>query len=547
MILFIVESPSKIKTLKKILKKGYIFQATFGHVKDLPVKGMGINLKNFTPRFYILPGKKKVLFKIKKLASKASAIYLATDPDREGEAISYHLYEYLSEAASKTVFKRIDLIEITEQGIKNAILHPRGIDLNLYQSWLTRRVVDRLIGYSISPCLSRVFKKGLSAGRVQSIALRLIVEKEEEIKNFIPEITYSLEVLLKRDSKVFTAKVCKKNYKILKTESLKELLKICEELNEKEVVLSEIKEKLEKKAPPAPLKTTSMIELAQKMLGYEPKATMRYAQTLYENGYITYMRTDSVRVSEYAKKMARRFIKEFFGEKFVGKNRKIKQGKFVQDAHECIRPTDVFREDVPLSYNERMLYQLIRSIFIASQMASAEYLIREYLFIPVASNLEILLNLRCKKLIFSGFLSIISQDKKEEQLFLELEKGESFRVIECKTKKHITEPPSRYTPSTLIKKLESLGIGRPSTYATLLDTLYKRVYIVKEKGFLKPTELGEKVCRFLMEKFPKFVDYNFTADMEKDLEKIIAQKKTYLEVVEYTYKIIKKYLNQSQS
>ncbi len=544
MILFIVESPFKIKTLRKILKNDFIFRATFGHIKDLPGKKLGIDLQTFTPSFYILPTKRKVLSELKRLIPKVNLIYLATDPDREGEAISYHLYEYLSKINSKPNFKRIDLIEITEFGVKNALSYPREINFNLYQSWLTRRVLDRLIGYLISPCLSKVFKKTLSAGRVQSIALRLIVEREIEIENFIPEITYSLEVILKSDSIIFSTELYHKN-RLFKTKSLEDLLKFCEEkLKGQKFILKEVKERIEKIPPPLPLKTTSMIELAQKMLGYEPKETMRYAQVLYENGYITYMRTDSVRVSEYAKKRAKEFIKIYFGEKYIGRGRRIKQTKFVQDAHECIRPTDIYREDVPLSSKERNLYHLIRLFFIASQMAPAEYFVRRYTFINKNLGKDYSLKNTCKKLVFDGFLKILSKDKKEDQIFLDLTKGEIYDFLECKTKKHITEPPSRYTPSSLIRKLESLGIGRPSTYATLLDILYRRNYVVRENRFLKPTELGKQVCQFLVEKFPKFMDYKFTAEMEEDLEKVVNQEKTYLEIVKPTYEVLKEYLNR---
>ena len=541
MILFVVESPTKIKTLKKFLKDGFVFRATLGHIRDLPKVKLGIDLKTFKPTLYWLPNKRKVLSEIKKISSKAREIYLATDPDREGEAIAYHLYEYLYKANPELKFRRLDLIEITEKGLNLALSNLREINLNLYQSWLTRRVLDRLIGYLISPKLSKTFKKSLSAGRVQSIALRLIVEREKEIENFIPEKSYSLEIKLKKDSLTILSELYYKN-KFYKTKNREELIKFYKEkLLNSLVSLEKIEEKTEKKNPPLPLKTTTLIEISQKMLGYEPKQIMYYAQRLYENGYITYMRTDSVRVSEYAQRMAKEFIKLYFGEEFVGKGRKIRQSKFVQDAHECIRPTDVYREEVPLSEQEKRLYQLIRTYFIASQMAPAEYLVRTYTFTNENLGKDYLLKTSFKKLLFEGFLKILKKEKEEKE-FINLKIGEIFEILDWEIKEHITEPPTPYTSSTLIKKLESLGIGRPSTYATLLDILYKRKYVIKERGYLRPTELGKGVCEFLIKSFPEFLDYKFTSKMEEDLERVVENKKTYQEIVSFNYEILKNYL-----
>jgi len=541
MILFVVESPTKIKTLKKFLRDVFIFRATLGHIKDLPKTKLGIDLKTFEPALYWLPNKRKVLSEIKKISSKVKEVYLATDPDREGEAIAYHLYEYLYKANPKLKFRRLDLIEITEKGLKLALSNLREINPNLYQSWLTRRVLDRLIGYLISPKLSKTFKKSLSAGRVQSVALRLIVEREKEIENFIPEKSYSLEIKLKKDSLTILSELYYKN-KLYKTKNREELIKFCEEkLLNNLVNLKKVEEKTEKKSPPLPLKTTTLIETSQKILGYEPKQTMYYAQRLYENGYITYMRTDSVRVSDYAQRMAKEFIKLYFGEKFVGRERKIRQSKFVQDAHECIRPTDVFREEVPLSEQEKKLYQLIRTYFIASQMSPAEYLIKTYIFTNKNLGKDYFLKATFKNLLFEGFLKVLKGEKEEKE-FIDLKAGEIFEILDWKIKEHITEPPSPYTSSTLIKKLESLGIGRPSTYATLLDILYKRKYVIKEKGYLRPTELGKEVCEYLIKSFPEFLDYKFTSQMEEDLEKVVENKKTYQEIISFNYEILKNYL-----
>ncbi len=540
MKLFIVESPAKIKTLQKFLKNGFVFRATFGHIKDLPKTKLGVDLKNFKPSFYYLSSKRKVLSELKKIIQKVDEVYLATDPDREGEAIAYHLYEYLSKVKSDLSFKRLDLIEITETGVKKALSSLRDINPALYESWLTRRVLDRLIGYLISPSISKIFKKRLSAGRVQSVALRLIVEREKEIENFIPEKSYSLEVKLKNSSQEVIAELYYKN-KLYKTKDKEELLKFLKgRLLSEKIILEEAQEKTEKKQPPYPLKTSTLIEVSQRLLGYEPKQTMYYAQRLYENGYITYMRTDSVRVSSYARRQAREFIKLYFGKDFLSKGRRLKQGKFVQDAHECIRPTDVFRSEVRLSLPEQRLYQLIRTYFIASQMAPAEYLLRTYIFGSKKLKKYYTLRVTFKKLIFEGFLKLF--ERKEEEKFVDLKNGDIFEISEWKIKEHTTSPPSRYTSSSLIKKLESMGIGRPSTYATLLDILYKRKYVKKEKGYLKPTELGKEVCEFLTKKFPKFLDYNFTSEMEKSLEEIINQKKNYLGIVKPAYELLEEYL-----
>ncbi|PMP65754.1 MAG: type I DNA topoisomerase [Thermodesulfobacterium geofontis] len=470
MILFVVESPTKIKTLQKFLKEGFIFRATFGHIRDLPKVKLGIDLNTFKPTLEWLSNKRKVLSEIKKIGSQVKEVYLATDPDREGEAIAYHFYEYLSKIKPELKFKRLDLIEITENGLKKALSNLREINPYLYQSWLTRRVLDRLIGYLISPQLSKNFKKSLSAGRVQSVALRLIVEREREIENFVPEKSYSLEIKLKKDYTEISAGLYYKN-KLYKTKNKEKLIKFFKEKLSKDfITLEKIEERIEKKNPPLPLKTTTLIEISQKFLGYEPKQTMYYAQRLYENGYITYMRTDSVRVSEYAKKLAKEFIELYFGRKFVAQKINIKKNRFVQDAHECIRPTDIYREDVPLSEPEKKLYKLIRSFFIASQMVPAEYLLRTYIFTHKNLEKDYIFKSTYRKLIFEGFLKIF-RNQEEENEFVDLRIKETFEVSEWRIKEHITEPPSRYTSSTLIKKLESMGIGRPSTYATLLDII----------------------------------------------------------------------------
>jgi len=544
MKIFIVESPSKIKTLKKLFsgkREKVYFVATLGHIKDLPTKRLGVDLTNFEPHFYFLPGKKKLVEKLKDLLPLASEIYLATDPDREGEAISFHLYEHLKSLKPEESFKRIELIEITAEGLKKALSKPRKVDSELYQAWKARRVLDRLVGYLISPVLSKNFKTRLSAGRVQSVALRLIVEREKEIKAFVPQIYYTLKACLKNplNNLEIETELYAKN-KLLKMTTKEELIKQFQENFSEKLILLKVDKKEEKEYPPYPLKTTTMIEYAQKWLGFEPKETMYFAQRLYESGYITYLRTDSVRVSESARKKARKLIANWFGEEYVGRARRGGQGKFVQDAHECIRPTRPEMESVPLFPQAQALYQLIRMIFLASQMAPAKYLVLDLTF-GSSENLckkkEFYLKGRLKFLVFPGYLALLGGKRAEEDIPL-FNEGEVFELKKWEIKKHKTSPPERYTPSSLIKKLESLGIGRPSTYATLLDLLYRRKYVKMVKGKLFPTELGESVCQFLIEKFSEFVDYGFTAEMEKSLEKIINQEKTYFDIVEPIYRML---------
>ncbi|NPA40518.1 MAG: type I DNA topoisomerase [Thermodesulfobacteria bacterium] len=541
MILFIVESPTKIKTIRKIFPKKAIFCATYGHIKDLPKKSLGIDIQTFTPSLYVIPTKKKLISELKKVVNgKVKEVYLATDPDREGEAISYHLYEILSKLKSDLKFKRLDLVEITELGIKKALSSARDLNEKLYESWLTRRVLDRLIGYFISPEVSRAFKSRLSAGRVQSIALRFIVEREREIKNFVPEKSYSIEALVKYKNYEFSA-ILFKGKKELKVKDKKEAKDLLNSLsNLKELNLKEINEKLEKKYPPYPLKTSTLIELSQKVLGLSAKETMFYAQRLYESGYITYMRTDSVRVSELAKKTVRKLIKSIFGENYVGEKRKSPSSRFVQDAHECIRPTNVLRDSVPLGEVENALYNLIRLIFIASQMAPAVFrsgfCVLESKDLPKGYSFRI----KFKNLLFDGYTRLLKEDLSIVELPEEFKEGMSLSVVKVKLKEHQSKPPQRYTQASLIKKLESMGIGRPSTYPFIFDTLFKRKYIKKQKGYLVPTELGEKVCDYLLKNFPEFMNYEFTAKMEKALEEILSHKKSYLEVIRETFNLLQK-------
>ena len=549
--LFVVESPTKIKTLKKILSgqnNSFILLPTFGHIKDLPKTSLGVDFTTLQPTFVYLRSKYKVLRELKRLAKKVSEVYLATDPDREGEAISYHVREYLLNHRKDLVFYRLDLREITPLGVKSALSNLREVDERLYESFLARRVLDRLIGYLVSPYLSRAFKQPLSAGRVQSPALRLIVEREREIENFKPEVSFGLTLTLKKDGITFTSELYKKKgaFRAKTKEELEEFYK--KYVEGQRIYVEKVETKEVKEAPPPPFKTSTLIESAGKAFGFSAKETMFLAQRLYEEGYITYHRTDSTRVSPLAKEMARSFILENFGPEYSAQRQRRVSGKFAQDAHEAIRPTRLEEKGVGLPSRERMLYQLIWQRFLASEMASAVYLqVKAEIKTPkLPQGYSFVFS--GKKLLFPGFkvlfapfchpepqgegppLSIPSNEGKVSQI-PDLSEKEELTLVGYKIERHETKPPSRYTEESLIKKMESLGIGRPSTYATMLDILYQRGYIKREKRELVPTELGKQVCDFLCQRTPFFMDYKYTAEVEEELDEIAKGENSYDKVV----------------
>ena len=549
--LFVVESPTKIKTLKKILSgesNSFILLPTFGHIKDLPESSLGVDLTTLQPTFVYLRSKYKVLKELKRFAKKVSEVYLATDPDREGEAISYHVREYLLNYRKDLVFYRLDLREITPLGVKSALSNLREVDERLYESFLARRVLDRLIGYLVSPYLSKAFKQPLSAGRVQSPALRLIVEREREIENFKPEVSFGLTLTLKKDGITFTSELHKKKgvFRPKTKEELEEFYK--NYVKGQRIYVEKVETKEVKEAPPPPFKTSTLIESAGKAFGFSAKETMYLAQRLYEEGYITYHRTDSTRVSPLAKEMARSFIIENFGPEYSAQRQRRVSGKFAQDAHEAIRPTRLEEKGVGLPPKERMLYQLIWQRFLASEMASAVYLqVKAEINTPkLPQGFSFVFS--GKKLLFPGFkvlfapfchpepqgeglpVSITSNEGEVPQI-PDLSEKEELILVGYKIEKHETKPPSRYTEESLIKKMESLGIGRPSTYATMLDILYQRGYIKKEKRELVPTELGKQVCDFLCQRTPFFMDYKYTAEVEEELDEIAKGANSYDKVV----------------
>jgi len=541
--LFVVESPTKIKTLKKILSgqnNSFILLPTFGHIKDLPKTSLGVDLTTLQPTFVYLRSKYKVLRELKRLAKKVSEVYLATDPDREGEAISYHVREYLLNHRKDLVFYRLDLREITPLGVKSALSNLREVDERLYESFLARRVLDRLIGYLVSPYLSKAFKQPLSAGRVQSPALRLIVEREREIENFKPEVSYGLILTLKKDGITFTSELHKKKgaFRAKTKEELEDFFK--KYVEGQRIYVEKVETKEVKEAPPPPFKTSTLIESAGKAFGFSAKETMFLAQRLYEEGYITYHRTDSTRVSPLAKEMARRFIIENFGPEYSAQRQRRVSGKFAQDAHEAIRPTRLEEKGVGLPSRERMLYQLIWQRFLASEMASAVYLqVKAEIKTPTLPQ-GFTFVFSGKKLLFPGFKVLFAEEAPSQ--IPDLSENEELTLVGYKIERHETKPPPRYTEESLIKKMESLGIGRPSTYATMLDILYQRGYIKKEKRELVPTELGKQVCDFLCQRTPFFMDYKYTAEVEGELDEIAKGENSYDKVVKEVLEKLRKCL-----
>jgi len=550
--LIIVESPAKAKTIQKYLGNSYKVISSMGHVRDLPERDFGVDIeKGFKPVFTIVKGKKKLVEDIKKMA-RDSQVLLASDLDREGEAIAWHLAQILKLDTNEN--NRIVFNEITKEVIQEAVKQPRKIDMNKVNAQLARRILDRIVGYKISPLLWRILKSGLSAGRVQSVALRFICELEEKIKTFIPKEYWRIYGI-KNGSKIPLSKIDGKKFDPLKF-ALKreEAKKIVEELKELDFFISDIKERTVKKSPPLPYITSTLQQEAANKLGFSVAKTMKLAQDLYEGvetpegqiAFITYMRTDSTRVSEEAVKKAEKFIKGRFGDDYVSKETKKnrnKKSKNIQDAHEAIRPTYIEKtpEDLKdiLKSDHWKLYKLIWERFMASQMASSKYKIKavqisskddRYIFVVEKSER-----------IFDGFEIVYPLPNVSNGFELgELQKGEAFKFDNFITEQKFTEPPSRYTEATLVKKLEKEGIGRPSTYASIINTLFERKYVIRKKRFLVPTFIGFLVNEFLIENFPKIIESKFTAIMEKELDEIENGQKTWKEVLEEFYREFEK-------
>ena len=526
MFLFVVESPTKAKTISKILGREFVVKATLGHIKDLPSEELGVDEETLTPRYVFLKGKKKIVEEIKRLAKRAELVYIGTDPDREGEAIAYFLKRELSKVGAKV--KRVVFYEITERAIKEAVENAGDINMNLVRSQFARRVLDRLIGYKISPVLWRELGAGnLSAGRVQSPALRLVVEREREIENFKPKRYYYVKALLEKEGKRFEAVY---DYRYENPSDAKD---IADRIRDGLFSVASVTAKREKVKPPKPFVTSTLQSEGSSKLGIPPERIQSIAQRLYEEGFITYPRTDSYRMSEEAVKSILKFIEENYGKSYVGKPRKLKDPRASQGAHECIRPTDLKKRP---SYGVEV-YDLIFKRTVASLMADA-LLERRKVEIEVSSpNLKRPIRMVAKglELVFDGWTRVYPYELEGEPL-PPLEEGDQLKVIKVFVEEKRTQPPSRYTEGALVKALEKLGIGRPSTYAVILRTLKERGYVEVVGRSLKPTEKGFQVADFLKEKFPVLMDYKFTARMERELDEIEEGRRDWREVVRRLFK-----------
>ena len=531
--LVIVESPAKVKTIKKFLGSNYEVMASNGHVRDLPKSQLGIDVDNdFEPKYITIRGKGDILAALRKAAKKADKVYLATDPDREGEAISWHLSNSLKLDEKK--MRRITFNEITKTAVKASIKEARDINTDLVDAQQTRRILDRMVGYKISPVLWAKVKRGLSAGRVQSVALRIIGDREDEINNFIPEEYWSLdaEFSAEGEKKPLIAKFYGSKNKKINIHSREEMDKILGELKDAEYHIAEVKKGERSKKAPLPFTTSTLQQEASKVLNFSTQKTMRLAQQLYEGvdvkgsgtvGIITYLRTDSTRISEEADSAARMYIASEFGEEYLATaEKKDDSKKKIQDAHEAIRPTDISR--TPLSLKESLsrdqyrLYQLIWKRFAASRMQQAKY---ETISVKIQGG-EYYFTVSASKLKFDGFMAVYTQedDAKSENQFLMkgLDENTKLEFKSFKEQQHFTQPPAHYTEAALVKALEEKGIGRPSTYAPTITTIIARRYVAKENKNLYMTELGEVVNNIMKEAFPSIVDVNFTATMEELLD-----------------------------
>ncbi|MCI9286706.1 MAG: type I DNA topoisomerase [Clostridia bacterium] len=543
--LIIVESPAKANTIKKFLGGSTKVVASMGHIRDLPKSKLGVDVNNnFEPEYINIRGKGDLIKSLKKEASSAKKVYLATDPDREGEAIAWHLAHILGIDETQDV--RVTFNEITKGAVQEAIKKPRKIDMNLTDAQQARRVLDRIVGYKISPVLWKKVRRGLSAGRVQSVAVKLIVDREEEIENFIPEEYWNIyaTMLDEKSKKTFEAKFYGKNNKKLELHKKEEVDEILEKINEATYTVEEVKRGEKKRTPAPPFTTSTMQQEASRKLGFTLKKTMSVAQGLYEGvkipekgtvGLITYMRTDSTRISEVARAAAKKEILKTYGEEYYD-NRYYKTKQDAQDAHEAIRPTyiDINPEDIKasLTNDQYKLYKLIYNRFIASQMSQAVY---DTLSVTIDAN-TYTFKANGQNLKFKGFmvLYIEGQDEKEEEENTKIpDLQEKQTVIKQKldAKQSFTEPPARYTEASLVKALEEKGIGRPSTYSPTITTILERRYIEKIQKQLAPTELGRIVNKLLIENFADVINVEFTANMEDEFDKIAEGKEEWKKVI----------------
>ncbi|WP_218835284.1 type I DNA topoisomerase [Sedimentibacter hydroxybenzoicus] len=550
--LLIVESPAKAKTIGKFLGKNFTVKASVGHIRDLPKSKLGIDVENnFEPNYITIRGKGDVIKELKKEARKADNIYLATDPDREGEAISWHLSKILNLDENKEI--RIEFNEITKDAIKKASKNPRKINIDLVDAQQARRILDRLVGYNISPLLWKKIEKGLSAGRVQSVALKLVIDREREIMEFKPEEYWSLELEVKKQKKKFTAKYAG-NYSNGKVNKIKiknenDINKILNSLDKEKLNVFKVDKTKSYSKPSAPFTTSSLQQEANRRINFTAKKTMMVAQQLYEGvnvkgegsiGLVTYIRTDSFRLSDEATASAKEYISGNFGEKYFLNRTYAKSKKSenkVQDAHEAIRPTSVFRNPElikdSLTNDQYKLYSLIWKRFVASQMVDAEYDVTKVLL----NNNDNIFEANGRVLVFDGYKAVYKySDESESKLLPNVEAGEQLEIAKILPEQHFTQPPARYTEASLIKDLEERGIGRPSTYAPTITTITSRDYIVKDKNYLVPTDMGFLVTEMMEKYFSNIVNEKFTAELETSLDEIASGKKEWNEVIKDFYR-----------
>lgn len=559
--LVIVESPAKAKTIKKYLGGNYEVIASMGHVRDLPKARLSVDIKKkFAPKYEIIKGKEKLVEELKELAEKSDKIYLATDPDREGEAISWHLAYILGLPLDDN--NRVEFNEITKNGVTNGMANPRSINIDLVNAQQARRILDRLVGYKLSPFISQKIRRGLSAGRVQSVAVRIIVDREEEIRKFKPEEYWTIDAkfIPKGSRKSFSASLYSDANGKIKIENQEQAEKIEQDLADAEYMITKVKHGTRRKTPAPPFITSTLQQEASRKLGFQSRRTMKVAQELYEGvdiegmgatGLITYMRTDSLRISDIAKEEAAQYILNRFGEKFLpAKPRVFKTKSNAQDGHEAIRPSmpSLSPEDVKasLTSDQFKLYNLIWNRFMASQMSDciqkttqAEISAKEYIFKASGYYVD-----------FEGFttLYVESKDTEEEKStqLPPLEKDMPVKCKELKKNQHFTQPPARYTEASLIKALEEYGIGRPSTYAATITTITSREYVKREAKTLYPTELGEVMTNLLKERFPKIVNYKFTAQMEENLDEVEHGQEEWVELLDEFYSDFDKTLKKAK-
>lgn len=555
--LVIVESPSKAKTIGKFLGRSYKVVASLGHVRDLPKSRMGVDIENdYQPDYISIRGKGDVIKELRKDAKNAKAVYLASDPDREGEAIAWHVSNILKLDDSEK--NRVTFNEITKDAVKEAFNEPRTINMDLVDAQQARRVLDRLVGYSISPILWKKVKKGLSAGRVQSVALNLIIQRENEIRNFKPEEYWTIDAEFKHNREKFKVAFFGENGKKVSLKNNDDVQRILGKLDKnKEFAITKVTKRERKRQPQPPFTTSTMQQDANRRLNFRTRKTMMTAQMLYEGidikqgapvGLITYMRTDSTRIASIAKHEASKFIHEEYGGEYAAvKPIKGKLPEGAQDAHEAIRPTSVFRTPAKmkpyLTNDQYKLYSLIWSRFVASQMTPE---VIDTMNVNLQQN-NVDFRASGSKVKFAGFTKVYKRGKEKDNLLPELKEGDNAQMISDDPAQHFTQPPARYTEAALIKKLEEDGVGRPSTYAPTLDTIQRRYYVRLVSRHFEPTELGEIVNTIIEKQFPDIVNAKFTADVEDKLDQIEEGKQNWVRVVDSFYQPFSKEVSTAES